>query len=324
MHQQQSEQQIRELLARYVKGECTEAEIALLERWYDRISNEKDSIQMLSREDEDRLVEKLWRSVDREKYNHRRILRIAAVWVGIFVVSGAVLVQWNRRLKKNSQNSESEFTSISTGYQQVRKVLLPDSSIVWLNSATHLWYHPNFATNRIVKLSGEAFFQVAPDVEHPFVVMAGKTSTRVFGTAFNISAYPQAGQVRVSLQYGKVGVECIGKGEKEEKVLTPGQLLIYDKVLGSEKVMHQAPGEMDVWTAGRLLFYETPISEALAQVEARYGVHIVFDRPLKEQTITAKFDNTALDKVLEHLSFGWDLHFTRAGDTLHVRQGRRR
>jgi transmembrane sensor len=322
MHQQQSEQQIRELLARYGRGACTEAEIALLEKWYDQITAEKGSVKMLHPDEEDRLVAKLWRVVDREKYRRRKMLRVAAVWVGIIVVSGGIWLQWNRRHQKASQSNVPEFITISTGYQQVRKVLLPDSSVVWLNSATHLSYHPDFLAHRIVRLSGEAFFEVAPDVEHPFVVTAGKTSTRVFGTAFNISAYPEAGQLRISLQRGKVGVEYDASNGKSEKVLTPGQLLIYDKAMGAEQIMQQAPGEMDVWTAGRLLFYETPIKEALAQVEARYGVHIVADRPLKDQTITARFDNTALEKVLEHLSFGWDLHFTRTADTLHVRQGK--
>jgi len=323
MHQHQPEQQIRELLERYIKGECTEEEIALLERWYDRITADKESVRMLSAEDEERLVAGLWKAVDRDKYKRRRsLLRYAAVWAGMIVVSGGVWMQWNRRLQKNALRKSQEFMAISTGYQQVRKVLLPDSSIVWLNSATHLSYHPDFTTNREVLLSGEAFFQVRSDVQHPFVVKAGGTSTRVYGTAFNVSAYPEAGQLRVSLQSGKVGVEFDGKGGKANKVLTAGQLLIYDKELGAGQVMQQSPGEMDVWTAGRLLFYETPLKEALAQVEARYGIHIIYDRPLKEQTITARFENTALEKVLEHLSFGWDLHFTRKGDSLHVRQGK--
>lgn len=294
----------------------------MLEKWYDRITGEKESVRLLSSGDEERLVEELWKAVDRGSHQRRRkLLRYAAVWTGLIVVSGGMLIQWNRRLQKASMRKPMDLTAVSTGYQQVRKVLLPDNSVVWLNSATHLSYHPDFTRNREVLLSGEAFFQVTPDVQHPFVVKAGKTSTHVFGTAFNVSAYPEAGQLRVSLQSGRVGVEYDSKKGKTGKVLTPGQLLIYDKEQGSGQVMQQAPGEMDVWTAGRLLFYETPLKEALAQVEARYGVHIVYDRPLKNQTITAKFENTALEKVLEHLSFGWDLHFMRRQDTLHVRQG---
>jgi transmembrane sensor len=317
------EEQIRELLARYIKGECTEEELALLERWYDRITREKESVCLITSVEEERLVMELWKKIEHKEspgkhLRRRKMLRHAAVWAGIMVVSGGILVQWNRRLQKSSQRKQPDFTTISTGYQQVRKVLLPDSSIVWLNSATHLSYHPDFARHREVLLSGEAFFLVAPDVDHPFVVKAGATFTKVFGTAFNVSAYPEAGQLRVSLQSGKVGV-VYGRAES---ILVPGQLLIYDKELQAGQIMQQPPGEMDVWTAGRLLFYETPLKEALAQVEARYGVHIVYDRPLKNQTITARFENTALEKVLEHLSFGWDLHFARRGDSLHVREGR--
>jgi ferric-dicitrate binding protein FerR (iron transport regulator) len=205
---------------------------------------------------------------------------------------------------------------VTTGYQQVRKVLLPDSSVVWLNSATHLSFSAEFTTHREVLLSGEAFFEVAPDAQHPFVVRAGNASTRVFGTSFNISAYPEAGELRVSLKSGKVGVAYKGGGEK---VLHPGQLLVYNKTSGDGQIIQQSPGEMDEWTGGRLLFYKTPIKEALAQIEARYGVQIVFDRELGHRDITARFENTALEKVLQSLSFGWNLHFVRKGDVLHVR-----
>lgn len=278
---------------------------------------------MLSRRDEDRLVVNLWKAIDGDNRQLRRTwVGIAAIWTGLIVVLGGGFFLLSKRSQKVSTGAASELTAVSTGYQQVRKVLLPDSSVVWLNSATHLSWNPDFTENREVILSGEAFFQVAPDAKHPFVVWAGKTATRVFGTAFNVSAYPEAGQLRVSLQSGRVGVEYDGKEGKSDKILKPGQLLIYDKMQGSCLVMQQEAGEMDVWTVGHLVFYETPLKEALAQVEARYGVHIVYDQPLKDQTITARFENTALETVLEHLSFGWDLHFIRNKDTLHVRQGK--
>ncbi|MBS1604839.1 MAG: FecR domain-containing protein [Bacteroidetes bacterium] len=319
---QKPEGQIRDLLARYIKGECTEEEVVLLEKWYDRISGDKESVRMLSADDEERLVANLWKMAGRERYQRRRrLMRYAAVWAGVIVVSGGIWLAWSKR-QKSALARTDESTVVNTGYQQVRKVLLPDSSIVWLNSATHLSYHSDFVNNREILLSGEAFFQVRPDVQHPFVVKAGGVSTRVYGTTFNVMAYAEARQLRVSLQSGKVEVEFDeGKG-RASKLLTAGQLLIYDKEPGAGRVMRQAPGEMDEWTAGRLLFFETPLKEALAQVEARYGIHIVYDQPLKDQTITARFENTALEKVLEHLSFGWDLHFVRKGDSLHVSQGK--
>lgn len=337
MSQNTPEEHIRELLARYVKGQCTEQERTLLEKWYGRLSAENKTISLLNAVEEERLVMELWQAIsakeqsdpsgpDEELTNTRirrqRIFRYAAIWAGTMLLAGTSWMLWSRRVQKVSQGPA--FISVSTGYQQVQKVLLPDSSIVWLNSATHLYYHPDFINHREVRLIGEAFFQVAPDVAHPFVVTADKASTRVFGTAFNVSAYPEAGELRISLQSGKVRVDYNEKSGKAKTILTPGQLLIYNKETGDEQVMQQSPGEMDVWTSGKLLFYETPLKEALAQVEARYGVHIIYDHVLKNETVTATFDNTALEKVLTQLSFGWDLQFMRDGDTLHVKYGKHR
>jgi transmembrane sensor len=345
MNQQQSERQIRELLTRYIKGECTEQEAALVETWYERVKGERFVIRMLSAADEQRLVTELWKAIGEKegespaaeepgegepdaaggashRRDRRRAFRYAAIWAGILVATGWALGQWYKHSHSTRPGQDVSFNEISTGYQQVGKAVLPDSSVVWLNSATHLFYRTDFMEHREVRLSGEAFFQVAPDARHPFIVTAGNASTRVLGTAFNISAYPEAGQLRVSLKSGKVGVEYENGDGKATRELTPGKLLVFDKETGECQILDQSPEEMDEWTGGRLLFYQTPVKEALAQLEARYGVHIVCDNPLKDQTITARFENTALETVLQHLSFGWELRFTRNKDTLHVRQER--
>ena len=335
------QEQIKELLARYIKGECTEQEMELLEKWFDRVALDGGKGRMLNAADEERLVMELWKAVAaREKkggeavegeteeepeaeggrvrrLRSHRIIRIAAVWMGLLVLTGAIWMQINRMKPTGNLKKQPTYIEVATGYQQVRKVLLPDSSMVWLNSATHLSFDSDFLNNREVRLSGEAFFDVRTDVRHPFVVRAGEVSTRVFGTSFNVSAYAEAGEMRVSLKTGKVGVSY---GNNARKILAPGELLVCDKTSGVERVIRQAPAEMNVWTGGLLLFYETPLKEALAQIEARYGVHFVYQHPLKNtKTVTARFENTALDKVLEGLAFGWDLRFTRHGDSLQVR-----
>ena len=331
-------EQIKELMARYIKGECSAQEIALLERWYERIAVGEGKGRVLDTADEERLVREFWKAVaarekgeesqegeDPEAKVHkmrsgrvRKIWRYAAVWVGVVVLSGGAWLQW-RRMSGSKEGAAPELVRVSTGYQQVRKVLLPDSSVVWLNAATTLAFDPDFTTHREVYLTGEAFFQVATDAAHPFVVRAGKTWARVLGTSFNISAYPAGGEVRIALKSGKVGVSYTGDGRKGERVLAPGELLVLDKQSGEGQLLRQAPDQMDEWTGGSLLFFKTPLKEALAQIEARYGVHIIYDRVIEDPSITARFENTALEKVLQSLSFGWNLHFVRKGDVLHVR-----
>ena len=334
------QEQIKELLARYIKGECTEQEVELLEKWFDRVAVDEGKGRMLNAADEDRLVMELWKAVAaREEGSSevsegeaeeepeagvprivpmrpRRVWRIAAVWIGLIVLAGAGWMQWHKKTMPAGIQKQPTYIEVATGYQQVRKVRLPDSSVVWLNSATHITFDSDFINHREIRLSGEAFFDVRTDVRHPFVVKAGGVSTQVFGTSFNVSAYPEVGEMRVSLKTGKVRISF---ANNEQKILAPGQLLVCDKQSGSARMIRQAPLEMDAWTGGRLLFYETPMKEALAQIEARYGVHIVYDRPIKDGNITARVENTALEKVLARLTFGWDLHFVRKGDTLHLR-----
>jgi ferric-dicitrate binding protein FerR (iron transport regulator) len=326
------QEQIKELLARYIKGECTDQEIALLENWFERVAVDDVTGRILNAAEEERMVMELWRAVAAREgetteepeagsarvawMRVRRVWPIAAVWVGLILVAGGIWLQLSRRSVTPGIKRERVFAEVATQYQQVRKVLLPDSSTVWLNSATRLSFDSDFANNREVHLSGEAFFDVRSDARHPFVVKAGDVSTQVFGTSFNVSAYPEAGEMRVSLKTGKVGVSF---GNYSRKILAPGELLVCDKRSREERVIKQEAAEMDVWTGGRLVFYQTPLKEALAQIEARYGVHIIYDRPIKDGNITARVENTALEKVLARLKFGWDLHFALKGDTLHVR-----
>jgi ferric-dicitrate binding protein FerR (iron transport regulator) len=334
------QEQVKELLARYIKGECTDQEIALLEKWFDRVTVDEVTGRILNAADEERLVKELWKAVAaREEQNgeaameemeeepeaamaavvrlHRpRVWRMAAIWIGLLVLGAGIGMQALRRTTPEAIQKQPTYIEVATGYQQVRKVRLPDSSVVWLSSATRLSFDSDFINHREVRLSGEAFFDVRSDAHHPFVVKAGDVSTQVFGTSFNVSAYPEAGEMRVSLKTGKVAVSY---GNHSKKILAPGELLVCDKGSGEERVIRQEPAEMDTWTGGRLVFYQTPLKEALAQIEARYGVHIIYDRPIKDGNINARIENTALEKVLARLTFGWDLHFALSGDTLHVR-----
>ncbi|MES1249770.1 MAG: FecR domain-containing protein, partial [Chitinophaga rupis] len=191
-----TEEQIREIIQRYCKGEASLEEIALLEKWYEEVVGKADSGEMnanLSNADEDRLAAALRlviQPVQRRPFLLRPSWRSAAVWIGLIVLGGWSFIQLSKRYNRSADPQQVAYNEIVTGYEQLRKVILPDSSVVWLNSATHLSVHPDFARHRELRLRGEAFFEVRHDASHPFVVQAGNASTVVFGTAFNISAYP--------------------------------------------------------------------------------------------------------------------------------------
>ena len=91
---------------------------------------------------------------------------------------------------------------------QKTKILLPDGTFVWLNSESQLIYSADFnRNNRRVKLRGEAFFEVGPNTDARFTVEAEGVDIVVYGTAFNVSAYPTDSVVNIALLRGKIALE---------------------------------------------------------------------------------------------------------------------
>lgn len=322
---------IREVLQRYIKGECSIEEVLLLKQWFELVQQEVDDPSPLTAADEERLVKNLYNDTrfanvaERPQAQRFWLLRpewrAAAVWMGIVLLCGW-LVQRGMHTRAEIKKTVAEqpvYASVTTGHGQQKKISLPDGSQVWLNADSRLSYHPDFVHNRLLQLSGEAFFSVVRDVEHPFIVQAGNAVTHVYGTQFNIYAYPGAKELRVGLQRGKIGV-VRDTAVQEEKVLSPGQLLIYNKTTGAQQLASLPPGEIGGWTNGKLVFYKTPLSELLFQLQLKYGVHIVCSRnALKETRVTARFSHISLPTLLHHLSFGWDLQFNRSKDTLYIK-----
>jgi ferric-dicitrate binding protein FerR (iron transport regulator) len=107
----------------------------------------------------------------------------------------------------------------------VRKMLtLPDGTKVWLNADSRLSYDPEMtgANQRLVTLTGEAFFDVAHDKQHPFIINANKVTIKVLGTAFNVKAYPGDAKCETTLIRGSVEL-TINNGSKQKFILKPSE-----------------------------------------------------------------------------------------------------
>src|SRR5215831_19866266 len=153
---------IKALLDRYVNDECTPEEIAMLEDWFNYVSLGNEPPKILDRAEERRLLTDLWKrlgtpggrataGIETGMYSRRPlIIRYVAVWAGMIIVTGGIWMQWGRKAMKTTTRTAIPNTTLTTGCQQMRRVLLPDSSVVWLNAATCLSYAPDFATHREV------------------------------------------------------------------------------------------------------------------------------------------------------------------------------
>ena len=123
--------------------------------------------------------------------------------------------------------SENEQIEISTAYGEQKRLVLPDSSEVWLNAGSTITYPKTFTKeNRVVTLDGEAYFSVRKDDAKPFIVETSQLSVKVLGTKFNVKAYANDANITTTLTSGKVEVST---QSRPPQTLKPNEQLTYDK-----------------------------------------------------------------------------------------------
>lgn len=151
------------------------------------------------------------------------------------------------------------------------RLLLADGTEVWLNSSSTLTFPEFFAGHeRRVKLSGEAFFEVSKDTEHPFIVEVDRMEIKVLGTKFNINSYGSEGNVYTTLVEGCVEVRNTGHSLQ----LDPGEQACGDSFGLTKKEVNIAPYVS--WRDGKFTFRNTNLEEICGQLSRWYDLNIFF------------------------------------------------
>ena len=187
--------------------------------------------------------------------------------------------------------------------QVLNTFTLPDGTLVTLNSDTKVFYPKKFGRKtREITIEGEAFFEVKPNKNKPFIIHAGKAQIKVLGTSFSVSAYPDTKLVEVIVQTGKVQVmnQMTEALQTDELILTPGDkgTLVYaSKTL--QKTTNHDPNFL-AWKTRNLIFKATSLREVIGNIEKVYKVNIrLADPKLNELLLTAQFNNYPLDFILK-------------------------
>ncbi|ALL05755.1 hypothetical protein AQ505_09780 [Pedobacter sp. PACM 27299] len=213
-------------------------------------------------------------------------------------------------------NEASKTFTISTPRGGTYQVRLPDGSMVWLNAASSLTYRTALKEDggiRRVKLTGEAYFEVAKDKEHPFVVSTDKQNVTVLGTHFNINSYTDEASVRTTLFEGSVRVAPLSSSGnpllENAKILKPGT-----QAINSGNVIEIAPADADLaisWKNGEFAFKNETLEEIMKKVSRWYDVEVVFEDPKVKRKIfggsISKFEKVS--KVLGMLELTGDVKF---------------
>jgi len=216
---------------------------------------------------------------------------------------------------KNSPATEELFNKVVTAIGGEYALILSDGTRVWLNAD----YPVEFVKKeRIVKLSGEAYFEVAPNPEQPFIVEAGGIQTRVLGTSFNIQAYRNEKSVYTTLLTGSIRVAVADGGDAV--VLTPGREAIWEKGSGAIQVEAVNAEDAIAWRYGNFIFEEEDIEVVMRMLSRWYEVEFVFDGGRKEKhTFSGRMSkDESLDTVLETIELAGGPEFRREGNIIHL------
>ncbi|PWG79971.1 hypothetical protein DDR33_14330 [Pararcticibacter amylolyticus] len=196
-------------------------------------------------------------------------------------------------------------------------VILPDNSKVWLNAESSLSYPTAFkGRSRHVELTGEAYFEVAGDRNHPFYVKSGRAVVEVLGTHFNVMAYQDASYASVTLAEGSVRVNA-GTGNI---LLRPGQQAAFAHENGPVTLHDVDPDEVTDWKNGYFQFDNTPVNEVMNKIRRWYNVDIEYRGKKPDVLFTGMISrNNNVSKVLTLLEKSGGVQFEIADNKIIVK-----
>ena len=205
------------------------------------------------------------------------------------------------------------YNTITTPRGGQYQITLPDETKVWLNAESSLRFPTAFtATERVVVLTGEAYFEVAPNKSKPFLVKTGQSNTRVLGTSFNIMAYPDEGPVKTTLLEGAVKID---EGD-HSAMLQPGEQGIFNSELITTKTVNTRA--VVAWKDGYYFFDRTPVVSVMRQIARWYNVDIVYKGVVPKDEIVGRIPRTAYVSDVLHIMELIGIHFKIEGRTIFV------
>ena len=305
-------QNIEELLPRYLDGETLEAENRVIEEWlhedetHSRLLNQMNTIYLAS----DTL--KLQKNLDvefalhqvKERMSNKQISwwqwiqRATAVLFIPLLLSATYLYIYDTQ--------DLSYTSMlvaRTNPGMTASIILPDSTIVYLNSESILRYPSHFdETKREVELLGEGYFDVTTNPKNPFIInTGGKTQIEVYGTEFNVEAYTDDDLISTTLVNGSVSfVYESNTGNSWRVKLHPNQKILYNKKSKNVTLKSTSCISETAWKDNKLVFENTPMNEILHMLGKRFNVKfIIKNKSVLSNSFTGVFTNQRLEAILE-------------------------
>jgi ferric-dicitrate binding protein FerR (iron transport regulator) len=321
-----------EVLDRYLAGEASAAETAMVERWLAEDSAHHAVVRGLaSQASEQWNTAAAWSAIaPRLRDAHVTSLpvrRMQEWWkvaaAVVILAGGAAAVQLARTA---NARDDTAILHASAPRGERFALTLPDSTRVTLSAGSTLSYPVRFTSDtRSVTLEGEAYFAVEHDVAHPFVVHSNGATTRVLGTEFDVRAFA-GDRVDVVVVNGRVQLTAEGS-DADTPVLTAGQRGRLNLATASVVVDSATPaGAYVAWKDGHLRLDARPLGSVLPDLARWFDASfVVSDSSLAARRLTADFrvgNGASLDAVLDALTLALDATYERHGHTIVFRPRR--
>lgn len=228
-----------------------------------------------------------------------------------------IISEDNRLVYQSNPSTQIAYNTITTPKGGEYKLSLPDGSQVWLNAESSLRYPTAFSgAERVVELTGEAYFEVAKNREQPFIVHSKEAEVKVLGTHFNVMAYDDENYMKTTLEEGAVLLKKNGK----EVMLKPGEGGTIVKGSGTIAVAKTDINQDLAWKNGNFYFQKTELAAIMKQIARWYDLEIRYAGAVPKKRFVGKISrNTNLSDVLDVLRLS-DVRFSMTGKTLIVEE----
>lgn len=335
------------LIQQYVSGNCTPRVSREVERWMDLAPANRKLVEEVQKiwdscpEEEFRVnVNNAWntffkkeiepdlpsrsRSVgsNRPSQSVLYIFRAAAI---ILVSAFAGFAAHVYMVEPENETHAAGFylmQELTTDKGEKARITFTDGTQVILNSSSSLRFPKEFnGPAREVYLEGEAFFDVAHDESHPFIVYAQEAKIQVLGTEFNIRGWAEDSKVEVLVSDGKVLLETTAEHLQDSKgvILTRG---MRSHLRSGHRPSIPEEVEFDkilLWTIGGLHFDNIPLNRVLSDLERRFNINIYLSNDgVREIPFTGTFQYAEVDEVLSVIAASMELEYTREGSEVKL------
>lgn len=282
----------------YLAGNASRREAAILQQWLDKAMVEKElpadaDVQRQQVLDNLRLAIYEPRKTSIWKYS-----MAAAASVSLLV---AAMVY---RFELQDWLNPVPIEMVTALKYQVKKVILPDSSVVVLNGGTTMMYPKYFrGPKRSIKVNGEAFFDVTPETA-PFIITGPNLKVQVLGTSFVVTDSIGIQSPKVSVKSGRVAVTA----ETVTRQLGAAEELVFNKT--AQQITIYTQQEVNTgWISNKLMFNESVLSAVFSEIEKLYGVKIICKNAATAGLkFTGAFEQSdSLDDMLKVISLSYRL-----------------